>query len=635
MMFWDLEGQKERFHAVCVKTAQFNLSHFDDHGEWLRPEGKGLFGLRERIWFALAMLEEGSEAAQRKANIVLRAADYQNNCHFSPSQLIFLLGTYGSLLEPDVFERADAYVRSRLSYYLEDENDFVGVNDNFPCLACYTLIVGGERYGRPELVEKGKENLHNFKKMLMRRGFPTEYNSATYTPVQLWGIARLAEDTADDGVRRLALAIECRIWAAYTAMFDPELCTSSGPNSRSYTVDCCAHTHQTRYVMYGLLGDRLPVHPMNTIFTSEDGPEGEIHHDGYIEFKQISTCFELSAPYHCPAEFVERFLLHKPYPLVVEGTSEFTSSADTHLPPPDDPETGDLAVEYAAGVNELYAYLDRGYSLGTSRREFHNGVQTDSFFLAYKKADKVQSQADIGTVYARYAINGEEPDVRVHNFQDGGRKIALQHERAAMVLYRPKISFSKGVTSLRLLLNFPTIYRAVEDIWVGDAQVTEDCQRFIEPQTVYVSDGCLYMAFTPLILSDLGRSCAVEVRRGKDFTTVAFYNYEGPARDFTNRAFLIIGNGFVCEVAPKAEYESFAAFRAALAGAKVSDRHRSNMHSRFTTTRITSYERDTLSLECEYSPVSEGIRYVSINGYPPECPKLKLGDYHVNQLPFM
>ena len=624
-MYWDIDGQKERFSEICKLLTDYCVNNFDEKGAWLRERGE--FALREQIWFSIGFFEDGRAEALRKANIILRYANYDTDCHFSPSQLLFMLAKYRKYLDADVIEKMEQLIKNRIDYYLEDENDFVGVNDNFPCLAVFTLIMGAKMFDRDDLFKKGVENLNNMKKMLIRRGFPSEYNSPTYSGVQLWGVAALAELTDNEEVRRLALDIEERIMVTQLAVFDLELCSAAGPYSRAYTVDAALHTYQSRIIMHGLIGDKLKVNLLNTAFLTADGETGEIYHCGYSEFAQISACFLLSTIYHCREELVTDLVLNKKLPMIIRGDSEHISSADYHL------GENELPYEYQAAENSLYTYMNKGYSMGTSLREFHNGTQTHSFFIGYKKGDMVEKQADIGSVYARYSVNGMKPDVWANSFDDMGRKLAMQDKTTSLTLYKPKICFKDGVESLALMLIFPTMYKAVEEIWI-DGRKIEKSEKIKNASTVLISDGSLYMAFYPLVLSNYGSEYAMEICFDKDYTTISFYNYQGKKRNFEAREFLEIGNGFGCQIAGKAEM-SFEEFKVKAADIEITDRNRSNMHSRFTVSRITSFKTGDTELECEYSPVSEGIRYAAVNGEAIRTPKLFISGFDTEKLPFI
>ena len=73
-----------------------------------------------------------------------------------------------------------------------------------------------------------------------------------------------------------------------------------------------------------------------------------------------------------------------------------------------------------------------------------------------------------------------------------------------------------------------------------------------------------------------------------------------------------------------------------LPNAKLKDIFQSSVHSRQTFIRKKPrYAREGCILECEYSPVSEGIKHMSVNGKPIEQPKLKITGFDTSQLPFM
>lgn len=66
----------------------------------------------------------------------------------------------------------------------------------------------------------------------------------------------------------------------------------------------------------------------------------------------------------------------------------------------------------------------------------------------------------------------------------------------------------------------------------------------------------------------------------------------------------------------------------------INDTITANIHTRWTGLRRTKYERKGLKIECEYSPVSEGIKHISINGNIPERPRLKITGMDISKLHF-
>ena len=85
----------------------------------------------------------------------------------------------------------------------------------------------------------------------------------------------------------------------------------------------------------------------------------------------------------------------------------------------------------------------------------------------------------------------------------------------------------------------------------------------------------------------------------------------------------------------KAEAGSFEAFRKRFASVTVRDFYRRTVHSRGAYTRHVHYSRPRLSLEMEYSPATEGIRYQTINGKVPDAPQLEATGLPVERVPWL
>jgi len=626
-----ITGQRDRSQLISDLTTEYLTGKFSEDGEWLG----GIFspGLRDKLFFSIAFLRSGRQDAIKLANKILKKIDYCF-CHFSPMLSIQLLVKYPELLDEDVRTGLTNYAEEMLDKFLGSGLDFIGVNDNFPCMAAFVSLIGGERFHKPELYARGKERLDQLKGLFWRRGLASEYNSPTYSAVQLLAIAEIANLTGDEEARGLALRCEERLWADLLGHLHRETSQTAGPYSRAYTVDSTGHTHQSRYALYVLLGEELPVNVRNTLFLSEEGHEGEVLHQN-IPFQQISAAWVADTVYHCPEHLVE-LALNKKYPYEFIATTEYSSSTDAASDQPaGDPAFEEDTYEYPAGCARVSTYMTEDYAVGVATNEFHNGVQTDLFHIIYRKNAPAVFQKDIATVYCRYIINERQPELTSFSFEDEGRKIGLQEKNTAMVLYKPRISRRHGVSSMKCSVILPAPYGKVEEIWLGETRLEKKCGESREPCSVYVKDGPVYMAFHPAILTDLGRKAAVRIENIDQFILISFYNYEGSARDFAARGFLLAGNGFAAEIGSRAEAGSFEAFRKQMGAYQIKDVLQASVHTRHTFTRKTSYAREGIVLECEYSPVSEGIKTMAVNGKALEQPKFHITGFDEGRLPFM
>lgn len=624
------EEQRRRCDQVTALVTEYQEKHFSLDGEWDDPNL--VIPIRERLYFALTFLRSGQQTAIQKANAIIRNAVYQR-CTFSPMIALQILTKYGSLLEEDAEKILLAYVREEMTPTAQDDFDYVGVNDNFPSMATYILIIGGQVLEMPEMIRLGKERLGHFKALFTRRGVACEYNSPTYSPIQLLAMAELGMQARDPEIRKTARECEQRIWADCLGHLHKETSQIAGPYSRAYGGDSAGYTGLIRCSLYGLLGDALPVNIINTLLESEQGQKDGYAHAG-AAFTQINAVWLTDTVYSCPDSLLE-LALNKQYPYEMTATTEFTSSTDM---PPTDPPTwpkGEVAnYEYPAGSGRISTYMTEDYALGVASHEFHNGVQTDSFHLLYRRQVPALHQKDIGTVYARYLVNEKEPTGGMTLLEDNGRKLGIQSKNTAVMLYKPKPFLQKQVSSMKLSLVLPSLNVSVEEVWLGDQKMTGQKILSEEPCSVFIKDGPVYMAFHPLLLTNHGRKAAVTAEYVNDYLLVSFYNYFGETRDFTMKEMLLTGNGFVAEVRSQAEAGSFEDFRKAAKSFEIRDQWQATIHSRFSAIRKTSYQRENLTITCEYSPVTEGIKEITVNGRIPDTPKLSISGFDCETLPF-
>lgn len=635
-MWYDMAGQAERRRLVNRKLAAYTLDYFDAEGGWIGEEDEPR--LRERLWYALGYMESGEEAAVRAANRIVAASTF-SMCHFTPMAALQLLLRYSSRLEPRAAEALSGYLSGILDSFTGEALDFWGANDNYPTMSTYIMLAGGILFKRPDYTAIGMKRLGQLQALLTRRGFTSEYNSPTYTPIQAYCLAEIAELPIEPEARHTALRIEERLWVDLWSHYHPTTYQTAGPYSRAYAVDSTAHTHQSRFVLYALIGDRLAINPMNTVFATKFGKAGELIHNN-APFMQVSVSWLLHATYHCPPKLVEHGL-NKTYPYRVQGTYEYSSATDGPQPP--DPEQSDDVYDIPAGSGIAKTYMTEDYALGVGSRDFRTGSCTDLFNLLYRRRP-VTEQRDIATVYANYMVGDKRPgqlnDYQELNWRnwvdsvlDEGRKIGFMHERTAMLLYKPKIVMNRQVTSLRLSLLFSARYGFVEEVWLGEKKLEQLEGQSMNCCPVFVKDGQVYMAFFPLLFNDYEREAAVKVEKVNEYLTVSFYNYEGPAKDFAKRGLLLTGNGFVAEVGSEAEDGSFESFRSRLANARVLEEWAHGNH--LTHMRRTVYEREGLRLECVWNPISEGIKLMTVNGRIPPEPMLAIDGLDTGELPFV
>ena len=187
------------------------------------------------------------------------------------------------------------------------------------------------------------------------------------------------------------------------------------------------------------------------------------------------------------------------------------------------------------------------------------------------------------------------------------------------MLYRPGTGILRGITSMRLCICLPTHFNEPDEVWMGESKLAGLAGESREPETVFIRDGLIALAFRPLELTDYGRPCAVRLARAERFLTISFMNYEGPERslNFPHMSALYTQNGFAFEAEAIANDEEFSAFRKRVLQAELTDRIDAGI-------RTAAYKRNGLELRIAHDPFNEGdIPPAWINGQPRETPRFR------------
>ncbi|SDS22721.1 hypothetical protein SAMN05444162_1004 [Paenibacillaceae bacterium GAS479] len=613
-LYYDLRGQRERRSVICARVAADTLRMANDGTLWKEPSM--VDDLRERLWTALIYLEHGSSEASAAANRIIMESSYKF-CHFAPMIALQILVRDMALLAPPAKEQLRGYVTNMLPHFLEDDMDYVGVNDNFPSMASFICLLAGQMFNDEAAFRVGSGRLLQFKELLRRRGVSTEFNSPTYTPIHAYALAEIAAWVQDEAVVALALELEERTWIDLLGHYHPQTLQHAGPYSRAYMRDSAGRIHSNRFMLLSLLGARLP----------DYGADTEWSYEALTTGQRISSAMRMMADFHCPTRLVET-LLHKTYPFTFKASFDCSPSSDYGA----DAEP-DLCVqgayEYPAAEGLIQTYMTDNYALGTSTREFHNGMQTDAFHLLYRRSVPVRKLNDVGTVFSRYVSNTKKIDLSMNILNDEGRKIALQHENTAVVVYKPKAFLQSGIhrLALQLYVTLGDDGAAPDEIFLGEQPVAGEWGESAAPCSIYVKDGPVYIAIHPLRISNLGRKMGVSITRQGGFLAVSLINYEGPARNFGAEELLAVCNGFAVEIGSGEKDGDFASFRERCALSSVSDSLSSSVHSRYRISRTVKFNRGGLELALEYSPFSEGVRYMSVNGKSMDIPTLELSGF--------
>jgi len=639
MKNWSSEQQCKRRNEVFELYRKQMGDCIDDAGSYHGKETE--INFRERIWHCLQLLE-GSKKQVYTANRILEKLQMEK-CHFAPMNCMQILLHYEDILEQSIITKLEDYVRSSLILQSGSKVRFPMYNDNFAAMATFTLLTAGERFADKAMFEEGVKRLNQLRELYTRCGAVMEYCSPTYTPLTILCMAEICNYVKDPEIRALALKCEERGWAEAASHYHAPSGHLAGPYSRAYTVDSVGHPHLLNFVLYLVFGDDIFINPIRDMFPPRTG---QIIHCGLERLMLPNMVWQYSTTYHCP-DYLAELLLSKTYPFTAISRTECLPSRITGYKT--DVNTGekifvDNAIEFPATSGPIYTYMTKDFSLGTAHSQFHDGGLSESFYITYRKKVPASDLADTGIVLSRYLINEREPETLIPynvygtahgsiGFRDEGRKFGMQHEACSLVVYKPKHFEADSISSLKVSLIFPCHFAGVEEIRIGD-QKAESCDFMSsQPETVFVKDGPVYMAFTPLALTDHGRKAAVRVQYVNNYIMISFYNYEGPARSFDMKELFLTSSGFAAHVKTTGDFPDIEAFIQYVNSFTLSD---TTTLSEDAYTRWISYgAKNGPDLRFAYSPISEGIMIAAINGRPRPDPVFQATGLNADRLPFI
>jgi hypothetical protein len=232
--------------------------------------------------------------------------------------------------------------------------------------------------------------------------------------------------------------------------------------------------------------------------------------------------------------------------------------------------------------------MEADWGMGTADQRLLGSCPNNNWQVSYRKTRPLNDIRQQGSWSCSYTINdkcmaeehhlemieGRPESTMLHgpvHFADAGRFAGIQHQRTAILLYRPRPLENWKMSSLALTLLYPLHYgNQVDGLWLGDESVKDWCAESATAADVFVKDGPVYLGFRPLIppwredVDGPPLSCELRIkveRRGL-WGCVQFFNYRGPTIAVRRECDLArLGNGFLVEVATADDFPSLDAFR--------------------------------------------------------------------------
>ncbi len=489
---------------------------FDPEVGLVRVDGNdSLRDLRDSLWYALSLLLRG-DSSDRAEDIIRRVLGTQvsdPNDHYRGNfrwfyevEPVFDLNAVEFMLERlvhillRVSDRLSAPSRSlihdsmRLGFEEVRRLDVHWSYTNIFLLDAHNSILGGQLLGDGALVQRGVDRLQGWFNRTRSQGAPHEFNSPTYSAVQIIALAAIAQFAEDLNVRGLAMEAEQFLWMHVARHFHAPTLQLAGPHSRAYRHDVTGSVGFLKVVLYKVLGDEWLLAPAP--YYTGPGREGDI----------IVSLTDFNPP--------------------LEAMKMLRATEEREV------------VESAAQHQELVTYLRPEFALGTMSREYSVGEppepwpQHNSCLLTYRKDEP----PGYGVLYCRYLINDRRAGDSVYassgisvDLWDDGLFRTAQSGRAAIVAYGTLPHGRRPVHSLRLDIRMLGPHPGAKVLidgqpWDGSETIVAAGQRLT------VSDGDVHIGVIPLEADHLSSDGPVLLWNDGQELVLSIYNYRGPPK---------------------------------------------------------------------------------------------------------
>jgi hypothetical protein len=520
---------------------------------------------RDSLWYALSLLLDGEiETAERVIRQIIGMQESQqghphhgnfrwlfedevvtdlNAVEFLLEGLVHILLRVADRLSDET--KHEVFDRMRLAFEEVDRLDVHWTYTNIYLLDAMNSILGGEILSDARIEERGVLRLRRWAERTKANGAPHEFNSPTYSAVQINALAALGQFARDAGARSLALEMEQFLWRHVACHFHAPTLQLAGPHSRAYRHDVTGAPGLLKVLLYRLLGE--PRLLAQTPYYSGPGREGDV--------------LVALTEYHSPPDALAMF-----------GQTETREVRDVPSPEMGMETTTYLTPEFALGT------MSYPYGVGEPPEPW---PQHNSCILYYTRSGEPR----YGVLYCRYLMNEGGPFGSMHesgrtavDLWDLGVFRTAQTRGDAVVAYGALPYLLFPVSSLRLDVRLlgPD---AESEVLVGGQPYRRNEPLTVPPgASVGIADGEVYVGLRALEPTQLGHETPIILWRDGQETVLSIYNYRGPAKVFWEYRTLAgpffkgnVCNGFVLRVARRQEFISLADFVIAFERTPLSD----------------------------------------------------------------
>jgi len=517
---------------------------------------------RDTLWYAASLLFDASPARRDLGERIVRRLRSEDGTHTPATMLALLLGV-PELLSEQSRNHLAAEIGRELVH--ASEIQWRDGNVNHPLGAYCALVLGGEVADAPWAADLGLRRLREFQRLTGDRRFRctrqsemSEYNSPTYTALDILFLALIAGYARETEARALGLFLEQRLWLDVALHFHAPSGQFAGPHSRSYQDDSTGGFSALHTVLFAASEREVFLAPELCV---------RFNHPSSL----LQCALTALVPTH-PTDEALRLAWEKPFPFLMQKT---TYCEQYHENATRTEEGGRKVFAfddevYPGGLRELTTFMTEEFSLGTASLPYVNGGHADGVMIRIRRSPRVRGRDDFRSAYTRGVFNDARvgqrnlchvagTEIDESYLYEEGRCAVLQHCDRAIVMYAPKRAGHRGVTGFRLDLIFS--YSApLDELLLDGVPVGTFPARSKAGARLYFRDNMTYGAVIPLGPVPASGTDPVSLREGNDHLVYSLSSYEGTARDFTREEIGLWRTGFALKLACSSEFTSFDAF---------------------------------------------------------------------------
>ena len=581
---------------------------------WFDPQtGLCLIG-RDTLWYAAGLLCDEGEDRRAFARTLISRIRAGDGTHTPATMLAILLG---------LDDRLDEQCRTHLRREIADELPRASTvqwrdgNVNHPLGAYAALILGGEVCGLSWASALGYRRLLEFQQTTgdrrtrcRRQAEMSEYNSPTYTALNLVFLGLIAGYVRDGASRALGLWLEQRLWLDVALHFHQTSMQIAGPHSRSYQEDSTGGFSALHGVLIAGTGRQMYADPSLS-----------------VQFDHPSTLLQsgLTAitPLH-PTDAAVGVMWEKPLPLFMRKT---TYSEQYHENATGKGFNFDDEV-YQGGWRDLTTYMNEEWALGTASLPYVNAGHSDCVMVRLRRSERIERPQDFRSFYTRGVFNDSVVGQQNRCHVTGGaidasylyeesRCAVYQHRDRAIVFASPKRAGHRDVRTFRLdvIAGWAAPF---DELYLDDKLVDRFPFDAEVPSRLCFRDFRTYGLLIPLTLSPMALRTPFRLWTANGHIMLSLFNYDGPALNLSRDELTEWRNGFILHLSTAREWKSFEDFRRWTKTMRVAETVLAGR------TRQVVYEAPDGIMKAEYDPWRECFVARTWNGVEEEVTHLEI-----------